>query len=118
MTTSFMIAAPSSGAGKTTITRGMMALFTSKGMEVQPFKCGPDYIDTKFHELVCGRPSINLDTFMASPGHQLGMENGHKVGQHGIRLHRGDFVIRRLLHVAVDDMAVFECLEQGVTRLG
>ena len=38
-------------------------------MKVQPFKCGPDYIDTKFHEAVCGRPSINLDTFMASPAH-------------------------------------------------
>lgn len=46
-----------------------MALFTLKGQKVQPFKCGPDYIDTKFHETVCGRPSINLDTFMASPEH-------------------------------------------------
>ena len=46
-----------------------MALFTQKGYKVQPFKCGPDYIDTKFHEAVCGRPSINLDTFMASPEH-------------------------------------------------
>lgn len=69
MKPSFMIAAPTSGAGKTTIARGLMALFSSKGMKVQPFKCGPDYIDTKFHELVCGRPSINLDTFMASPEH-------------------------------------------------
>ena len=69
MKTSFMIAAPASGSGKTTIARGLMALFASKGMRVQPFKCGPDYIDTKFHELVCGRPSINLDTFMASPEH-------------------------------------------------
>ena len=64
-----MIAAPTSGAGKTTISRGLMALFSAKGKRVQPFKCGPDYIDTKFHELVCGRPSINLDTFMASPEH-------------------------------------------------
>ncbi len=64
-----MIAAPASGSGKTTIARGLMALFSSKGMRVQPFKCGPDYIDTKFHELVCGRPSINLDTFMASGQH-------------------------------------------------
>lgn len=69
MKASFMIAAPASGSGKTTLARGLMALFSSKGMQVQPFKCGPDYIDTKFHELVCGRPSINLDTFMASPQH-------------------------------------------------
>ena len=46
-----------------------MALYTAKGLKVQPFKCGPDYIDTKFHEAVCGRPSINLDTFMASEEH-------------------------------------------------
>ena len=65
----FLIAAPNSGSGKTTIARGLMALFTSKGYKVQPFKCGPDYIDTKFHAAVCGRPSINLDTFMATPDH-------------------------------------------------
>ena len=46
-----------------------MALFRAEGCVVQPFKCGPDYIDTKFHEAVCGRPSINLDTFMATPQH-------------------------------------------------
>jgi len=67
--TAFLIAAPTSGSGKTTIARGLMALFTQKGYKVQPFKCGPDYIDTKFHEAVCGRPSINLDTFMATPAH-------------------------------------------------
>ena len=44
-------------------------LYVKKGMSVQPFKCGPDYIDTKFHTAVCGRPSINLDTFMASKEH-------------------------------------------------
>ena len=65
----FLIAAPASGSGKTTIARGLMALLTSKGYRVQPFKCGPDYIDTKFHTAVCGRPSINLDTFMATPEH-------------------------------------------------
>ena len=69
MKTSFLIAAPTSGSGKTTVARGLMALFTKKGMKVQPYKCGPDYIDTKFHAAVCGRPSINLDTFMASPEH-------------------------------------------------
>ena len=64
-----MIAAPTSGSGKTTIARGLMALFTKKGFRVQPFKCGPDYIDTKFHTAVCHRPSINLDTFMATSSH-------------------------------------------------
>ena len=64
-----MIAAPTSGSGKTTIARGLMGLLVKKGYCVQPFKCGPDYIDTKFHAAVCGRPSINLDTFMASPQH-------------------------------------------------
>ncbi len=46
-----------------------MALFCAKGYSVQPFKCGPDYIDTKFHTAVCHRPSVNLDTFMATPQH-------------------------------------------------
>lgn len=65
----FLIAAPTSGAGKTTIARGLMALLSQKGYRVQPFKCGPDYIDTKFHEAACGRASVNLDTFMATPEH-------------------------------------------------
>ena len=69
----FLIAAPTSGSGKTTVSRGLMALFMKKGLKVQPFKCGPDYIDTKYHEAVCGRPSINLDTFMASPEHVGGL---------------------------------------------
>lgn len=58
-----------SGSGKTTVARGLMALLTERGYAVQPFKCGPDYIDTKFHTAVCHRPSVNLDTFMATPQH-------------------------------------------------
>jgi len=69
MTSGFLVSAPSSGSGKTTVARGLMALLTAKGMRVQPFKCGPDYIDTKFHEAMCSRPSINLDTFMSTPEH-------------------------------------------------
>lgn len=69
MKSAFLIAAPNSGSGKTTIARGLMKLFTDKGFKVQPFKCGPDYIDTKFHQSVCGRPSVNLDTFMSTPAH-------------------------------------------------
>ncbi len=56
-----------------------MALLTSKGYRVQPYKCGPDYIDTKFHSQVCGRPSVNLDTFMASEPHMKEVYNRYIV---------------------------------------
>jgi adenosylcobyric acid synthase len=65
----FVVAAPHSGSGKTTITRMLMEGYVAEGHKVQPFKCGPDYIDTKFHERVCARPSVNLDIFMSSPSH-------------------------------------------------
>ena len=65
----FLIAAPNSGSGKTTVCRALMAALVRRGMQVQPYKCGPDYIDTKFHAAVCGRKSVNLDTFMAAPEH-------------------------------------------------
>ena len=69
MKSAFLIAAPTSGSGKTTIARGLMALLASEGYKVQPFKCGPDYIDTMFHEIASGRESVNLDTYMASDEH-------------------------------------------------
>ncbi len=65
----FLIAAPSSNSGKTTLTLGLLRLLHNRGLKVQPFKCGPDYIDTKHHSLAAHSQSINLDTFMMSEGH-------------------------------------------------
>lgn len=59
----FMLAGTKSGAGKTTITCGILQLLINSGYGVSSFKCGPDYIDPMFHGKVIGTRSGNLDSF-------------------------------------------------------
>lgn len=60
----FILAGTGSGCGKTTVTLGLLRVLQQRGMRVQPFKVGPDYLDTAWHTAVTGVESRNLDSFM------------------------------------------------------
>jgi cobyrinic acid a,c-diamide synthase len=61
-----LIAGTASGVGKTTVALAIMAGLRRRGLMVQPFKCGPDFLDTGHHTRICCRTARNLDTWMLS----------------------------------------------------
>lgn len=62
-----LIAAPSSGSGKTTVTLGLMRAMRRRGMAIAPGKAGPDYIDPAFHTFASGEPCLNYDPWAMRP---------------------------------------------------
>ncbi|WP_333714373.1 cobyrinate a,c-diamide synthase [Yoonia sp.] len=64
---SFLISAPASGSGKTTVTLGLLRALTRRGTALRGAKSGPDYIDPRFHEAACGQACVNLDAWAMTP---------------------------------------------------
>ncbi len=60
----FIVGAPRSGSGKTTLTMGIVAALVKRGLKVQCFKCGPDFIDPTLHRAITSKDSYNLDLTM------------------------------------------------------
>jgi cobyrinic acid a,c-diamide synthase len=61
-----LVSGTASGVGKTTVALAIMAGLRRRGLVVQPFKCGPDFLDTGHHTRICGRVARNVDTWMLS----------------------------------------------------
>ncbi|XYK82609.1 MAG: cobyrinate a,c-diamide synthase [Labrenzia sp.] len=83
-----LIAAPSSGAGKTTVTLALLRAFKNAGLSVVSAKSGPDYIDPKFHEAASGAPCINLDAW-AMDGGIIGTLAGSHAAGHDLLIAEG-----------------------------
>ena len=58
-----VVAGLHSGSGKTLATLALLGGLQRRGRSVRPFKCGPDFIDPRFHEWISGRTSVNLDPY-------------------------------------------------------
>ncbi|MGE5446389.1 MAG: cobyrinate a,c-diamide synthase [Ignavibacteriales bacterium] len=75
-----IIAGEESGSGKTTVTLGLMMAFSKRGLKVQGFKTGPDYIDPSYYEVFTGRKGRNLDLWMLSEDAALELFERNSIG--------------------------------------
>lgn len=66
----FILAAPASGSGKTTITLALLRYFRNQATNIRSFKIGPDYIDPAFHAAASGHPCPNIDGWAMAPERQ------------------------------------------------
>lgn len=76
-----VIAGVSSGVGKTTLTMGLISALKKRGLKVQPYKVGPDYIDPAHHTLISGYPCRNLDGWMLDQATNVGIFQKHSFGK-------------------------------------
>jgi cobyrinic acid a,c-diamide synthase len=79
-----LIAGTHSGVGKTTITLALLAWLKNRGLTIQSFKVGPDYIDPMFHKRITGRPCRNLDPFLTSESYVTQCFRQHSQGSDGV----------------------------------
>lgn len=87
-----IISAPRSGTGKTTVMLGLLRCLQEDGLNIRPFKCGPDYIDPAFHEAACGHPSANLDSWampLGLQGRLIGNDDGFALAEGSMGLFDG-----------------------------
>jgi len=74
-----ILSAPNSGAGKTTLTLGILHALSRRGLNVRGAKSGPDYIDPRFHEAACGQVCPNLDAWAMAPDRLAALAAGDGV---------------------------------------
>lgn len=73
----FLIGSAAPGSGKTLVTLALLRLFQRRGMRVQPYKCGADYVDAHWHGIAAERESVHLDAWMASSTHLQTLYNSY-----------------------------------------